>query len=112
MYEKSLQRIDELWELCGPVDCSLTLESLRNDITKFSDKIEPCRNWLINRKKLKNIKKSVDSYTLKHEVESNIDEWVPHSVFVFSALLEGFQLSPSSKRDYVHVVYTNIGATI
>ncbi len=72
--------------------------------------IVPCREWLADRNKLKNLKHSVDSYTIKHLAESDIGDWVPHSVFVLSAYLEGFELSKSKLRGDVYVVSTNIGA--
>jgi hypothetical protein len=104
------EKIEALWELCGPVDLSTSKEALKKDITKFSNMVIPCRNWLSNRNKLKNVKSTSDSYSLKHEAESDVNVWVPHSVFVFSAFLEGFDLSHSSLRNDVYVVFTNIGA--
>ena len=104
------EQIDDLWELCGRIDLSASVDELKKDITKFSAMIAPCRNWLSNRNKLKNIKRTPDSYSLKHEAESGVDGWVPHSVFVFAAFLEGFDLSHSSLRGDVYVVSTNIGA--
>lgn len=104
------EKIEDLWELCGPVDLSTSVEALKEDIIKFQDMITPCRKWLSTRNKLKNIKRTPDSYSLKHEAESDVDGWVPHSVFVFSAFLEDFDLSRSSLRGDVYVVSTNIGA--
>ena len=86
------------------------MDALKKDIIKFSNQIGPCRIWLSNRNKLKNIKNNPDSYVLKHEAENVVGDLLPHSVFVFSAFLEGFELSPSSLRGGVHVVSTNIGA--
>lgn len=104
------EKIEELWKLCGPIDCFKTLDDLRKDIIKFSHMITPCLNWLSLRKKLKNMKSCPDSYSLKHEAENELKEWVPHSVFVFAAFLDGFNLSESRLRDNVYVVSTNIGA--
>ena len=105
------EKIEELWELCGRVDLSTSVEELKKDITKSSIMIAPCRNWLSTRNKLKNIKRTPDSYSLKHDAENDINKgWVPHSVFVFAAFLEGFDLSSSSLRGDVYVVSTNIGA--
>ena len=104
------EKIEELWELCGPVDLSGSVEDLKKDIIKFSNMVSPCRNWLSTRNKLKNIKHTPDSYSLKHEAENEVDGWVPHSVFVFSAFIEGFNLSRSKLRGDVYVVSTNIGA--
>lgn len=105
------EKIEELWEQCGRIDLSTSVEELKKDITKFSSMIAPCRNWLSTRNKLKNIKRIPDSYSLKHEAENDVGAWVPHSVFVFTAFLEGFNLSQSSLRDDVYVVSTNIGAS-
>jgi hypothetical protein len=104
------QEIKELWKQCGQVDMSETLDDLKRDIVKFSNMIAPCRVWLADRNQLKNLNHSVDSYTIKHLAESDIGELVPHSVFVLSAYLEGFELSKSKLRGDVYVVSTNIGA--
>ncbi|CED57978.1 putative uncharacterized protein (plasmid) [Aliivibrio wodanis] len=110
MDKQLIEKVHELWDLCGPIDCSESVENLEKEIIKFFDMIEPCRNWLSKRNKLKNIKRTPDSYTLKHEVEFSVKKWVPHSVFIFSAYLEGFNLSRSSLRSDIYVVATNIGA--
>jgi len=104
-------KINELWALCGSIDGCDSVESLEKDVIKFSHMIEPCRKWLLMRNKLKNIKKTPNSYNLKHKAEYELKEWIPHSVFVFSAFLEGFKLSRSSLKGDVYVVGTNIGAT-
>ncbi|KHF13380.1 hypothetical protein PO80_18925 [Vibrio parahaemolyticus] len=104
------QEIEALWEHCGQVDVSATLDDLKRDIVKFSHMIDPCRVWLADRNKLKNLQHSKDSYTLKHLAADDIGDWVPHSVFVLSAYLEGFKLSKSKLRGDVYVVSTNIGA--
>ncbi|MFL0989590.1 hypothetical protein [Vibrio parahaemolyticus] len=104
------QEIEELWKQCGQIDLSETLDDLKRDVVKFSNMIVPCREWLADRNKLKNLKHSVDSYAIKHLAESDIGDWVPHSVFVLSAYLEGFELSKSKLRGDVYVVSTNIGA--
>jgi hypothetical protein len=110
MEHELLGKVDELWELCSPIDCSKTVDHLKNDISKFSNMIGPCRDWISKRNKLKNINSSTDSYSLKHEVESELNTWVPHSIFVFAAFLEGVKLTQSSLRGDIYVVLTNIGA--
>lgn len=110
MEQELLDKVDDLWALCGPIDGSTTADHLKGDISKFSNMIDPCRAWISKRNKLKSIKQTTDSYSLKHEVESELNIWVPHSVFVFSAFLEGVKLSRSSLRGDVYVVSTNIGA--
>jgi hypothetical protein len=104
------QEIELLWEKCGQLDLFETLDDLKTDIAKFSNLIVPCRIWLTGRNKLKNIKHSADSHAIKHQAERDIGQWVPHSVFVLSAYLEGFELSKSKLRGDVYAVYTNIGA--
>ena len=104
------KEIEIIWQQCGRIDMSETIDELKSDIAKLSPLIVPCRAWLSKRKRLKNIKCVPDSYNLKHQAESDIGEWVPHSVFVLAAYLEGFELSKSKLRGDVHVVSTNIGS--
>jgi hypothetical protein len=112
MMDKELSKKAEMvWEECGKLDLFDNLDGFKNDIDKFSSLVEPCRKWLSTRNKLQNIKKSEDSYFLKHEVERETGiSWMPHSVFILSAYLEGFKLSNSYPRGDVHVVSLNVGA--
>jgi hypothetical protein len=100
----------QLWLTCGKIDLANDVSELEKDITKFSQMINPCRQWLSERNKLANIKKHPNSYTLKEQAEFDIGEWVPHSVFILSAFLEGFKLSSSVQEAGAYVVSTNIGA--
>jgi hypothetical protein len=99
-----------VWNECGKLDVFDNLDAFKSDIDKFSYLIEPCRNWLSTRNKLKNIKESENSMLLKSEVEQETAvSWMPHSVFILSAYLEGFKLSTSYLCGDVYVVSLNVG---
>ncbi|WP_415776350.1 hypothetical protein ACMYQ1_10215 [Shewanella oncorhynchi] len=112
MEQEFLDKIDDLWELCGPIDGARTVDDLKMDISKSSNIIAPCRDWISKRNKLRNIKKTPDSYRLKTEVEGELNTWIPHSVFVFAAFLEGVKMTRSYLSRDVYVVSTNIGTLI
>lgn len=111
MNKELSEKAEIVWRECGKLDLFDNLDEFINEINKYSSLVEPCRNWLSSRNKLQNIKKSEDSNFLKHEVERETDiNWMPHSVFILSAYLEGFKLSSSFLRGGVHVVSLNVGA--
>lgn len=112
MEQELLDKIDDLWELYGPIDGAETVDDLKRDISRFSNIIAPCRDWISKRNKLKNIKKTSDSLRLKCEVEGELNSWVPHSIFVFAAFLERVKMTRSFRRGDVYVVSTNIGTLI
>lgn len=102
-------QIKHFWEACGPIDCCETLEDVTNDIIKNQCMIEPCLKWLSTCNRLNNLNKKNDTYSLKHDAELHLGQWVPHSVFIFAAFLDGFNLKPHGKRGDVWVFQTNIG---
>ncbi|MCD9510008.1 MULTISPECIES: hypothetical protein [Photobacterium] len=106
--------IKSFWEACGPLDCCETLDDLTKDIMKNKNMIEPCRKWLSTCNRLKNINKNRDTLRLKHDAESDLGQWIPHSIFIFSAFLDGFELKPAGKRDGGEewVFQTNVGKHI
>lgn len=105
-YDKDLER---LWNIYSPIDIFTDFESLVADIQRREELIEPCRKLIASRNKLKNYNKK-NSYDLKSEFERILNlGWLPHSIFVFSAFLEGVKIKAIGQINGAWVFETNIG---
>lgn len=106
VYEEDLKR---LWSGYGPIDLFNDFESLATDIQKRAESIEPCRKLIASRNKLKSYNNK-NSYDLKSEFELILNiGWLPHSIFIFSAFLEGVKIKAVGKINGAWVFETNIG---
>nr|WP_282553729.1 MULTISPECIES: hypothetical protein [Providencia] len=106
VYEEDLKR---LWSGYGPIDLFNDFESLATDIQKRAELIEPCRKLIASRNKLKSYNNK-NSYDLKSEFELILNiGWLPHSIFIFSAFLEGIKIKAIGKINGAWVFETNIG---
>ncbi len=104
------KKVIEMWGALGVprVDLSTTPEHLAADITRNGHTLDAVREWVKGHAHRKTLSHDC-TYVLKHEAERAVGQWVPHSVLIFAAWLEGHQLDHWRVEGGAGVFQTTIG---